>query len=274
MDILSRPVLVADHRIGYGDDASQFGDLWLPNGAGPFPLVVFFHGGWWKSKYDLGYAGYLCSALRDVGIATWSVEYRRVGQTGGGWPGTFHDAAAGFDHVAILGDGYPIDLSRVIAMGHSAGGHLAFWIAGRKQLPVDSELSLPTAGTNLRGVVALAGAVDLRLTVELTGESIVARDGDEVSNLMGGEPDEVPTRYEAGNPGDLLPLMAPQWLVQGNEDDQIPHELPHRWTAMSTESGCESCTTIIEGAGHFDVVDPEADAWSDVLQLIQRVLLR
>ena len=101
MDILSRPLLTADHRIHYGAGPYQFGDLWIPQtrSGSLVPLVVFFHGGWWKSQYDLGYAGYLCAALKQDGIATWSVEYRRVGETGGGWPATFQDAVAGFDFV-------------------------------------------------------------------------------------------------------------------------------------------------------------------------------
>ena len=119
MDILSRPIPSADHRIPYGSGPCQFGDLWLPQPRGPglLPLVVFFHGGWWKSEYDLGYAGHLCAALKKEGIATWSVEYRSVGETGGGWPATFQDAAAGFDYAATLAKSYPLDLSRVITHG-------------------------------------------------------------------------------------------------------------------------------------------------------------
>ena len=208
MDILSRPVLPADHRIHYGPDASQFGDLWLPQTSAhhPVPLVVFFHGGWWKSAYDLGYAGYLCAALKREGIATWSVEYRRVGPTGGGWPATFQDAAAAFDHVSVLARTYPLDLTRVITMGHSAGAHLAFWIAGRHHIASDSELHGAVQGPGLRGTVALAGAVDLRLTIELAGDSIFAHDRDEVYRLMGGKPEDLPQRYAAGNPGDLPAL--------------------------------------------------------------------
>jgi acetyl esterase/lipase len=272
MDILSRPVLAADHRIAYGEDASQFGDLWLPDGAEPFPLVVFFHGGWWKSEYGLGYAGYLCAALKGAGIATWSVEYRRVGRTGGGWPATFQDAAAGFDYVSTLSKSYPLDLSRVITMGHSAGGHLAFWIAGRRHIHFGSELFKSIPDIPLQGVVSLAGAVDLRLTIELSGDSIFAHDRDEVYNLMGGRPEEVPKRYEAGNPGELHPLQAPQFLLQGSEDDQIPPELPDRWAAMSRASGSKAVITMIPGANHFDVVDPETEAWTIVLRQVKASL--
>ncbi len=141
--------LPADHRIPYGPDASQFGDLWLPLRESqtsiptPHPLVVFFHGGWWKSAYDLGHASHLCAAFRRAGIAVWSIEYRRVGFTGGGWPHTFHDATAGLDFVTKLAKRYPLDPSRVITAGHSAGGHLALWVAGRYHINARSELFLP-----------------------------------------------------------------------------------------------------------------------------------
>lgn len=146
MDFMSLP---ADHRIPYGPDASQFGDLWLPLRESqtsiptPHPLIVFFHGGWWKSAYDLGHASHLCAAFRRAGIAVWSIEYRRVGFTGGGWPHTFHDATAGLDFVTKLAKRYPLDPSRVITAGHSAGGHLALWVAGRYHINARSELFLP-----------------------------------------------------------------------------------------------------------------------------------
>jgi acetyl esterase/lipase len=272
MDLLSRPLLATNCRIRYGDDAAQFGDFWLPDGEGPFPLVVFFHGGWWKSEYTLGYAGYLCAALKAEGIATWSVEYRRVGATGGGWPATFEDAASGFDYVSTLIETYFLDPARIITMGHSAGGHLAFWIAGRQHVANDSEIFRSVQTANLRGIVALAGAVDLRLTIDLAGDSIFAHDRDEVHRLMGGSPDDVPERYDAGNPGDLLPLQAPQFLIQGSDDDQIPPEMMSRWAARSRRAGSDVVITKIPGAGHFDVVDPSSSAWAIVLGQIKASL--
>jgi acetyl esterase/lipase len=274
MDILSRPVLTADHRIHYGAGPWQFGDLWIPQTRSPslLPLVVFYHGGWWKSEYDLGYAGYLCAALKKEGIASWSVEYRRVGETGGGWPGTFQDAAAGFDFVATLARSYPLDLSRVITMGHSAGGHLAFWVAGRHHIDARSEIYQPRPQIPLRGAISLAGAVDLRLTIDLSGYSTFAHDKDEVYDLMGGRPQDLPDRYKAGNPGDLLPFQVPQLLIQGPADDQIPPELPARWVEMSRRLGDSATVNIIPAADHLDVVDPDSRAWGAVSDGVRKMI--
>lgn len=273
MDILSRPVPAADRRIHYGPGPSQFGDLWLPDGPSKhlWPVVAFFHGGWWKSEYDLGYAGFLCAALKRAGIATWSIEYRRVGSTGGGWPATFEDAAAGFDYLATLARSYPLDLSRAITAGHSAGGHLAFWIAGRAHMPPDSEAFRPPR-LPLRGSIALAGAIDLGLTIELSGHGIYAHDRDEIFNLMGGTPDAEPSRYAAGDPGALLPLEGRQVVIQGSEDDQIPPDLPDGFAQKARRAGMKVIVEIIQNADHLDIVDPESPAWSGVLAQIESLL--
>ena len=275
-DLLSLPVLSADHRISYGPDPSQFGDLWLPHGVAQdrLPVVIFFHGGWWKSEYDLGYAGYLCAALRSAGFACWSVEYRRVGATGGGWPRTFQDAAAGVDFVATLAKRFPLDIDRVITMGHSAGGHLAFWATGRHHIDPASELHLSPSTVALKGTVSLAGAVDLRLTIDLSGYFTFAHDKHEVYNLMGGKPKDLPARYQAGNPGDLLPFSARQVLLQGSLDDQIPADLPRRWTEMAHRSGSHADFILLGGLDHFDVVDPRSSAWPLILKETSRLLAR
>jgi acetyl esterase/lipase len=275
MDILTRPAPSADYRIHYGPGQYQFGDLWLPahEPTQRLPLVVFVHGGWWQSAYDLEYAGHLCAALKAVGVASWSIEYRRVGSTGGGWPSTFQDVAAGFDYLATIAKSYPIDLHRVIAMGHSAGGHLAFWLAGRHHIPETSPIYQPQPKVALRGLIALAGAVDLRLTIDLSGYFTFAHDKHEVYSLMGGPPAELQERYRAGNPGDLLPLNAPQILIQGSDDGQIPPQLPDRWAELARRQGDEVTVTIIIGADHLDVVDPQSKAWPTVQAAVLKLLL-
>jgi acetyl esterase/lipase len=264
MDVLSRKPPTADHRIPYAEGEFHFGDLWLPKQVGKAaPLVVFFHGGWWQAEYDLGYAGFLCDALRHEGIAVWSVEYRRVGNAGGGWPRTFQDAAAGFDFVKTLAEKYPLDMGRVVVAGHSAGGHLAFWIAGRHHVPGDSPVFSPMQ-VAVHAAVSLAGAVDLRLTCDLAGYFTFAHDKSMVASLMGGLPSEVPERYRAGNPGDLLPLNVPQTLLQGTEDGQIPPQLPERWAGNARRQGDVVEVSMLKGADHFDVVDPDSRAWPAV----------
>ena len=270
--MLNRTSPQADHRLPYGSDPLQFGDLWLPkstrNGAahlpgrGPWPVLLFLHGGWWESAYGLEYAGFLCAAMRAQGIAVWSLEYRRLGNAGGGWPGTFQDVAAGADFLPQLAQKYPLDIARVIAAGHSAGGHLAFWLAGRHHIPASS----PLAGTpkvGLRGVAGLAGAIDLRLTLELCQDFRSSDGTSAVLALMGGTPEDLPDRYRVGNPGDLLPLNVPQVLVQGTEDEQVPPPLPRLWAAQAQRQGDAATVAMLPGAGHFDVVDPESGrAWA------------
>jgi acetyl esterase/lipase len=273
MHVLSRLPPTADARIPYGSDPSQFGDLWLPHAATgqSAPLVIFFHGGWWKSEYDLAHAGHLCKALREDGIAVWSVEYRRVGATGGGWPATFQDAAAGMDYVETLLGTYPIDGSRVITVGHSAGGHLAFWAAGRHNIGLTSEIYAPPK-VPLIGAIALAGAVDLRLLVELAVDPAFAHDRRNVYSLMGGEPELFPERYKAGNPGELLPFHVPQTLIQGSNDDQIPPDLPTAWERQSLKLGDDASVTRITSADHFDLIDPESPAWQTVRRSVRTAL--
>ena len=128
------PLLPSDPavaRIAYGPDANQFADLRLPPGAGPSPVIAIFHGGCWAEFADLAYTAPLASALTREGWATWNIEYRRIHQPGGGWPGTFDDAARGVDALREAARQYPLDFSRVVVIGHSAGGQLALWTASQ-----------------------------------------------------------------------------------------------------------------------------------------------
>lgn len=139
-DIQKLPTPPADHRIAYGTDPLQFGDLRLPHGKGPYPVVVVIHGGCWYSEYDLKHVASFSAALTRLGVATWSLEYRRIGNSGGGWPGTFQDVAHGTDYLRVLARTYSLDLKRVIVAGHSAGGASALWLAARGNFPKDSPL--------------------------------------------------------------------------------------------------------------------------------------
>jgi acetyl esterase/lipase len=171
--------------------------------------------------------------------------------------------------VAKLSERYKLDLTRVVAMGHSAGGHLAFWLTGRHHLPDGALGGLRVPAVPLHGVIALAGAVDLRLTIDLAGYFTFAHDKGEVASLMGGLPKEFPERYRAGNPGDLLPLNVRQILIQGTEDSQIPPQLPGRWAENARRQGDEVAVKMVAGAGHFDVVDPKSGAWGVVKEAVR-----
>jgi acetyl esterase/lipase len=232
-------------------------------------VFVFLHGGWWKAAYDLAYGGFLCAALKAAGVAVWSLEYRRVGNDGGGWPGTMQDVAAGFDFLTQLAHTYPLDLTHVVAGGHSAGGHLAFWLAGRHHIAESSILHKPQPVVPLRAVVGLAGAVDLRLTRDLGGMFSFTSGKPAVENLLGGTPEQVPDRYRAANPGDLLPLSVRQVLLQGTNDDQIPAQLPLRYAENARRQGDVVEVISLPHADHFDVVDPQSKAWL----VVQRVIL-
>lgn len=180
-DITKLTAPPADHRIAYGNDPSQFGDLRLPQGKGPYPVVVVIHGGCWYSEYDLRHVASFSAALTRLGLVTWSLEYRRIGNARGGWPGTFEDVALGTYYLRLLARTYPLDLKRVIVVGHSAGGELALWLAARGHLPKDSPLYIRDP-LPLKGVVSLAGITDLR--------KYRPNCGDGVRKLLGGSPEE------------------------------------------------------------------------------------
>lgn len=244
----------ADHRIAWGTGAQQFGELRLPSGIGPFPVIINLHGGFWRAQYDLRHAGHLCAALKRKGVATWNVEYRRIGQEGGGYPGTLQDAVAGCRHITQLASRFPLDLRRVVVMGHSAGGHLALYAA--PQLPP------------IRGVVALAPVADLRRAQELNLSRGVVR------LLMGASPDEAGDRYREASPIERVPLKLPQILVHGTEDDVVPIEISRLYAAAARAAGDPAELVELAGAGHFELIDPRTREWIEIERLIFLLLGR
>lgn len=254
----------ADARIHYGDHALQFGDLRVPEGDGPHPVAVFIHGGCWLSEYDIAHSSPLTAALASNGIATWSLEYRRVGDDGGGWPGTFQDVGRGADHLRTIAGEYNLDLGRVIAMGHSAGGHFALWLSARSRIPPEVPVSAENP-LKLRGVVALAPAPDLRNL----HEARVC--GHVIDRLMGGSPDQVPARYRWGDPMQNPPDGVAQVLVIGKHDlNWAPSGL--RYYEAATKRGDNVVKIEARESGHFELIDPGSSSWPLVLRAARKML--
>jgi len=254
-----------DHRLAYGDDPLQFGELRLPEGEGPFPVVIVIHGGCWLAEYDLGYMSAFADALTTSGVATWSIEYRRVGDEGGGWPGTFQDVANAADKLLEIAFEYKLDMDRVAAVGHSAGGHLALWLAGRKWLDVEDPLrgEGPLA---LNGVVAMAGIPDLAAYAAPEGC------GAAVSGLLGGEPDEVPDRVQRGSPIAMVPFGVIQMLVIGEHDSIVPKSQADGFVDAARQMGDSVEVATILGAGHFELVDPSHEGSEVIREAVLKAL--
>jgi acetyl esterase/lipase len=248
-DILAKPQPPADQRLAYGADANQFLDVWLPKGKGPHPVLLNIHGGYWRAKYDLLHAGHLCEALRSVGVATFNCEYRRVGNSGGGWPGTFEDIRSAYRFLQQNVTRFNLKTERQVIMGHSAGGQLALCLAAHE--------------TSVRRVIALAGVVDLKQAFALHLSN------DAVSEFLGGSPDAVPEHYREADPMELNISQARQWLLCGAEDDTVPVEMSRRYVEHKKRA-TESVTLLeISRAGHFDLIDPTSKAFKDVVDTVQ-----
>jgi acetyl esterase/lipase len=268
-DLAALPSREPDRRIAYGSDASQYGELRIPAGAGPHPLVVLIHGGCFKAAYATAQPlGAMADALKADGIASWNIEYRRLGEPGGGWPGTYVDVGRAVDHVRIFAGEYHLDLGRIVVVGHSAGGHLAMWTAARRRLTKASELyaadPLP-----VRGVVDLAGPVDM--TANIPGYEALCRDT-VITSLLGGTPASVPDRYAQVSAIKLLPLAIPQVLVLGSHEAYVPLVLVDTYVQAATQAGDQVRRILIPGAGHFEIASPLSFTWPQIKAAIGSLL--
>lgn len=253
--------------IAYGRSPSQFGELRIPGGPGRHPVVVLIHGNCWQRSYDLRYFSHLAEALtREAGVATWNLEYRRLGEPGAGWPATLRDVAEGADHLRELAPAYRLDLDRVISLGHSAGGQLALWLGSRSRLSASSALYRPRP-LALHGAVALAPITDLVAYGEGNGSCNAS-----VDDLLGGSPQRQLSRYSQASPRALLPLGIPQWLIQGLLDPIVPAASVRAYAEAARQSGDAVQLEIVEQAGHFDAVLPDSATWPAVLAAVRAAL--
>lgn len=246
-DILSLTPPRSDARVAYGSDANQFLDLRMPKARGPHPAAICIHGGFWRARYDLEYLGHLCAALTAKGVATANLEYRRVGNAGGGWPGTFEDIRRAYQFLLQNAPRYGFDRRRVIVLGHSAGGQLALCLAAHE--------------SGLAAAVSLAGVVDLQRAYEshLSNDAVV--------EFLGGRPAEVPEHYREADPMKVA-IRTKQWLVHGAEDDIVPPALSMNYVDAKVTSKEDARLVAIAGAGHFDVVDRRSGAWAQVEKVL------
>jgi acetyl esterase/lipase len=241
-----------DARLPYGNDPKQFGELRVPKSGGPFPVAMNIHGGFWRAKYDLAHAGHLCAALTSKGIATFNLEYRRVGNKGGGWPGSFEDVLAGFRFLPQIAKRYKLDASRMLVMGHSAGGQLALCLSAHE----------PT----VKNAVSLAGVVDLQAAFD---EHL---SNDAVSDFMGGKPKEVPEHYHEADPMQISIPKATQWLIHGLADDVVPASYSRSYVQQKKQKGEDVHLLEVAQAGHYDLIDPHSVAWAKVEQTALHLL--
>jgi len=268
-DLQALPSRPATARVAYGSDSSQYGELRVPPGPGPHPVAILIHGGCFKAMYanarELGAMG---DTLTAEGIATWNIEYRRLGQPGGGWPGTYLDVGRAVDHLRELAQDHDLDLSRVVLVGHSAGGHLAMWAASRARLAPESDLYLPDR-LPVRGVVDLAGPVDM--TANIPGYEGLCRDS-VITLLLGGRPGEVPGRYADASAIRRLPLGVAQVLVIGEHEEFVPRPVAEAYVRAAQEAGDSIRLLVLPGMGHFELAMPTTPAWAPVAAAIRGLI--
>src|SRR5918997_6289452 len=215
-------------RTAYGPPPDQFVELTLPTGVDPAPVVVVLHGGFWGAAYGVEPARPLAADLAAAGLAAVAVEYRRVGG-GGGWPVTLADVAAALDALPELAAADRLDLSGIAVVGHSAGGHLAAWAAGRPRLPEGAPGARPRV--RVTAAVLQAGVLDLeRAAAQRLG-------GGAVQDLLDAEPADAPERYAAADPVRPGPTGGQLLCVHGTGDDVVPPEQSSRYAQAAAAQG-------------------------------------
>ncbi|MET7468934.1 alpha/beta hydrolase [Micromonospora sp. NPDC005222] len=253
-EVLTRPSPPPDATVAYGDHPDQCADLRRPAGDGPpRPLVVVVHGGFWRAEYDRTHTGPMAAALAALGHPVAQIEYRRTGQPGGGWPHTLADVRAGIAALpelaaaALPGRVAP---APPILVGHSAGGHLALYVAAK-------------APETVGGVLALAPVADLAQAYRLD------LDGGAVAALLGGGPEEVPDRYAEADPSSLVPFRTRTVVIHGQADLQVSVAISRSWVAADRAAGGSATLVELPECEHFGLIAPDSTAWPLVIEALR-----
>jgi len=252
----------------YGPAPSQYAELFVPTGRGPFPVAVLVHGGCWTKEFGgITQLRNMAGALTGRGIAVWNVEYRRVDEAGGGYPGTYQDINAALDLLAAQAPSHQLDVQRLVAVGHSAGGQLVQWVAGRARIAASSPLyqAQPLA---VREIVSLGGLADLRHEQALIKSSC---DRDMV-DLTGSPSAARPDVFADTNAAELMPNGSHTVLITGELDTVAPPRVAHDYAARAVTAGDRAEVVILPGASHYDEVAASSAAWPLVLQAIESAL--
>lgn len=253
-------------RLAYGPEALHFGKLHVPDGQGPYPTVILIHGGFWRTPYDYTLMTGLANDLASRGIAAWNIEYRRIGDVGGGWPNTLLDVARAASFLRTLPE---VDIRRIVTIGHSAGGHLALWLAGYPRIAtihLRASALFDVPAIPLAGAISLAGVNDLELSWRLNLGHGAA------SELLKGGFNTVPERYAVASPAALLPLDVPQVMIHGSVDDRVPLQVSQAYTAAAQAAGDQAQLIELPGVDHFALIDPTSAAWATTVDALKKLL--
>ena len=260
-EIMSWPAERSDAVIQYGTAKAQVAELRLPSTPGRHPVVVVIHGGCWQAQFDRTHASKMSVALVKAGFAVWTIEYRKLGEPGGGWPGTFRDVGDAIEALQGQAEKHALDLSNVVLVGHSAGAQLALWYAGSKKLPGSSPLHRGSP-LEIRGIVSLAGMTDLG--------SPDTGCGDSGAELVGGK-ERLAERAPQASPIAMLPLGVRQRLVHGVDDHIVPIALGRAYLQAARAAGDDVQLKELPGLGHFDVINPQSKAWASVIAAVREL---